>query len=170
MFFVTIFYYYTLYFNGKVTKLLSIPSYFTFFTFLLFYLFSFICTFADDMEQKKSPQADLEQQRTTGFLLGVVLVLTLFFVALEWNNVPSADDMAKYEGPVEAGGGSDTDNQSLNDLSPEKDLVNANYEQPQESKFDIDLSDLSRQVDYLNDDKVEQDTDKVDAGLSAGFM
>lgn len=44
------------------------------------------------MEQKKSPQADLEQQRTTGFLLGVILVLALLFVALEWNDIPSSDD------------------------------------------------------------------------------
>lgn len=49
------------------------------------------------MEQKKTPQADLEQQRTTGFLLGVVLVLALFFVALEWNSVPSSDDMSALD-------------------------------------------------------------------------
>ena len=49
------------------------------------------------MEQKKSPQADLEQQRTTGFLLGLVLVLALFFVALEWNSVPSSDDMVTLD-------------------------------------------------------------------------
>lgn len=49
------------------------------------------------MEQKKTPQADLEQQRTTGFLLGLVLVLALFFVALEWNSVPSSDDMATLD-------------------------------------------------------------------------
>ena len=33
------------------------------------------------MEQKKTPQADIDQQRTTGFLLGVILVLALLFVA-----------------------------------------------------------------------------------------
>lgn len=49
------------------------------------------------MEQKKTPQADLEQQRTTGFLLGLVLVLALFFVALEWNSVPSSDDMTTLD-------------------------------------------------------------------------
>ncbi len=46
------------------------------------------------MEQKKTPQADLEQQRTTGFLLGLVLVLAMLFVALEWNSVESVDDEA----------------------------------------------------------------------------
>lgn len=44
------------------------------------------------MEEKKTPQADLDQQRTTGFLLGLVLVLAMLFVALEWNSVESAGD------------------------------------------------------------------------------
>lgn len=44
------------------------------------------------MEQKKTPQADMEQQRTTGFLLGLVLVLAMLFVALEWNSVESYED------------------------------------------------------------------------------
>ena len=38
------------------------------------------------MEQKKTPQADIDQRRTTGFLMGLVLVLALFYVALEWNS------------------------------------------------------------------------------------
>lgn len=49
------------------------------------------------MEQKKTPQADLEQQRTTGFLLGVILVLALLFVALEWNDIHSDDDDATLD-------------------------------------------------------------------------
>lgn len=49
------------------------------------------------MEQKKSPQADIDQQRTTGFLLGVVLVLAMLFVALEWNSIPSEDDDASID-------------------------------------------------------------------------
>lgn len=43
------------------------------------------------MEQHKIPQADLDQQRTTGFLLGLVLVLALLFVALEWNSMPAEE-------------------------------------------------------------------------------
>lgn len=38
------------------------------------------------MEEKKSRQADLEGKRVQGFLLGLVLVLALLFVALEWNS------------------------------------------------------------------------------------
>ena len=42
------------------------------------------------MEQKKLPQADLERRRTTGFLLGLVLVLALFFVAFEFDMAESS--------------------------------------------------------------------------------
>jgi len=41
------------------------------------------------MEVKKSSQADLEAGRPWRFLLGLVFALTLFFVALEYNIVPS---------------------------------------------------------------------------------
>ena len=49
------------------------------------------------MEQKKTPQADIDQQRTTGFLLGVILVLAMLFVALEWNSMPSYDEEATLD-------------------------------------------------------------------------
>lgn len=42
------------------------------------------------MEQKKTQRADVEQRRTTGFLLGLVFVLAVFFVAMEWNSTDSA--------------------------------------------------------------------------------
>ena len=44
------------------------------------------------MEQKKSPQADMEQRRTTAFLLGLAIVLSLFYVALEWNSISTPGD------------------------------------------------------------------------------
>ena len=37
------------------------------------------------MEQKKLPNVDLNQRRTTGFLLGLILVLSLMYVAFEFN-------------------------------------------------------------------------------------
>lgn len=49
------------------------------------------------MEQKKSPKADISRQRTTGFLLGLVLVLALFYVALEWNGASSSDETAALD-------------------------------------------------------------------------
>lgn len=45
------------------------------------------------MEQKKTPQADIDRQRTTGFLLGLIMVLALLFTALEWNSVETADEV-----------------------------------------------------------------------------
>jgi protein TonB len=38
------------------------------------------------MELKKTPQADLENERTTFFLLGFTVVLALLFIALEWSS------------------------------------------------------------------------------------
>ena len=49
------------------------------------------------MEQKKTQQADMEQRRTTGFLLGLVLVLAVFYVAMEWNSASGTDDVAAIE-------------------------------------------------------------------------
>lgn len=49
------------------------------------------------MEQKKAPQADMDKQRATGFLLGLILVLALLFVALEWNSMPPADEEATLD-------------------------------------------------------------------------
>lgn len=45
------------------------------------------------MEQKKTQRADIDQRRTTGFLLGLIFVLSLFYVSLEWNTVDSGDDI-----------------------------------------------------------------------------
>ena len=38
------------------------------------------------MEQKKSAEASLETKRGTRFLLGLVVVLSVLFVAFEWNS------------------------------------------------------------------------------------
>ena len=43
------------------------------------------------MEQKKTQRADIDQRRTTGFLLGLTFVLALFYVCLEWNAVIGND-------------------------------------------------------------------------------
>ena len=44
------------------------------------------------MEIKKSTKADLDGRRAQGFLLGVILVLTVLFVALEYNWTSSSSD------------------------------------------------------------------------------
>ena len=45
------------------------------------------------METKKTQRADMEQRRTTGYLLGLVFVLALLYVSLEWNSTVSSDNI-----------------------------------------------------------------------------
>ena len=45
------------------------------------------------MEQKKTRRADIDQRRTTGFLLGLVFVLSILYVSLEWNSIDAGDDI-----------------------------------------------------------------------------
>ena len=45
------------------------------------------------MEQKKTHRADVDQRRTTGFLLGLVFILSVLYVSLEWNFSDSSDDI-----------------------------------------------------------------------------
>ena len=49
------------------------------------------------MEQKKTQRADVDQRRTTGFLLGLIFVLSFFYVALEWNTIDSGDDISPID-------------------------------------------------------------------------
>lgn len=54
------------------------------------------------MEEKKSRQADLESKRVQGFLLGLIVVLALFFVALEWNSSDSGWAFFEQDDDLEA--------------------------------------------------------------------
>lgn len=54
------------------------------------------------MEAKKSRQADLEGRRVQGFLLGLILVLAMFFVALEWNSDDSGWAFFEQDDDLEA--------------------------------------------------------------------
>ena len=49
------------------------------------------------MEQKKTARADMERRRTTGFLLGLVFVLAVLYVSLEWNSADAGDDVAALD-------------------------------------------------------------------------
>ena len=44
------------------------------------------------VEKKKSYQADLEHQRITNFLLGLVFVLALLYVSFEYTSAPTSDE------------------------------------------------------------------------------
>ncbi len=52
------------------------------------------------MENKKTHTADPEEKRITGFLLGLILVLSLLFVAFEYNSRP-AGSSSRAENPDE---------------------------------------------------------------------
>lgn len=45
------------------------------------------------METKKTQRADMEQRRTTGYLLGLVFVLASLYVSLEWNSAIDGDNL-----------------------------------------------------------------------------
>jgi protein TonB len=92
------------------------------------------------MEQKKAPQADMEQRRTTGFLLGLVFVLAVCYVALEWSSVESADDIPPLD---------------LDELMHESELVPM---ENMETVSQIREKQLVEKAEQLNvvDDEVEQ--------------
>ena len=46
----------------------------------------------NSVEKKKSYQADLEHQRITNFLLGLVFVLALLYVSFEYTSTPTSDE------------------------------------------------------------------------------
>ena len=48
-------------------------------------------TIVTRVDIKKSYQADLEHRRLTGFLLGLVLALSLLYVGLEWTTSSTSD-------------------------------------------------------------------------------
>ena len=110
------------------------------------------------MEQKKSPKADMEQQRTTGFLLGLVFVLAVFYVALEWNS--STDD--GLVNPVD-----------INDMIHESELVPMSNEEvvtqleekkQNESAEQLNINEGDDDETLLQD--LQQENDKALAALN----
>ena len=102
-------------------------------------------TFALDMEIKKTPQADMEQRRATGFLLGLIFVLAVCYVALEWNSTESAGDGID---PID-----------LTDLMHETELVPMSNEEFITQLEEKQLSEKGEQLNIVDDD-VEVDDDE----------
>ncbi len=98
------------------------------------------------MELKKTRQADMEQRRTTGFLLGLIFVLSLCYVALEWNSTPSDDGFD----PID-----------LSDLMHESELVPMSN---LETIAQLEEKHPQEQAEKLNivDDDVELQTEEDD--------
>ena len=101
------------------------------------------------MEQKKTPKADMTRQRTTGFLLGLVLVLALLYVALEWNSAPSEGD--------------DIDALDLSELMHESELVPMSNEELVTQLEDKQKDEKAEELNIV-DDEVEISEPEDDQG------
>ena len=97
------------------------------------------------MEQKKTPRADIEQRRTTGFLLGLVFVLSLLYVSLEWNSAEHAD----HFDPID-----------LADLMHETELVPMSNEELTTRVEEKQQVEQSEQLRVVDDDVELSDPDE----------
>lgn len=90
------------------------------------------------MEVKKSREADLEQQRTQRFLLGLIVVLAFAFVALEWNSSDSGWTFFEEDDDLEA-------EMELSPLKRDQDEIPMML--PQEKKEELPKSEQLNLVD-----------------------
>ena len=97
------------------------------------------------MEQKKTPRADIEQRRTTGFLLGLVFVLSLLYVSLEWNSAEHDD----HFDPID-----------LADLMHETELVPMSNEELTTRVEEKQQVEQSEQLRVVDDDVELSDPDE----------
>ena len=101
------------------------------------------------MEQKKTRRADIDQRRTTGFLLGLVFVLSIFYVSLEWNSVDSDDGI---------------DPSDLDELMHESELVPMSNEELTSRIEEKQEAPKTEQL-HVVDDQVELQPDDVEAAV-----
>lgn len=101
------------------------------------------------MEQKKTRSADIDQRRTTGFLLGLVFVLSIFYVSLEWNSVDSDDGID----PID-----------LDELMHESELVPMSNEELTSRIEEKQEAPKTEQL-HVVDDQVELQPDDVEAAV-----
>lgn len=101
------------------------------------------------MEQKKTRRADIEQRRTTGFLLGLIFVLSIFYVTLEWNSTDSNDDI----NPID-----------LDELMHESELVPMSNEELTTRIEEKQETEKAEQL-HVVDDQVELQPDDVDIAV-----
>jgi protein TonB len=101
------------------------------------------------MEQKKTQRADIDQRRTTGFLLGLVFVLSLFYVSLEWNSSDSDGDI----NPID-----------LDELMHESELVPMSNEELTDRIEEKQQAEKAEQL-HVVDDQVELQPDDVEPAV-----
>ena len=98
------------------------------------------------MEQKKAPHADIEQRRTTGFLLGLIFVLALFYVVLEWNSTPRHDDIDPLD---------------LSELMHESELVPMSNEETVSQLQERQQVEKAEQLHIVDDEVELQEPDET---------
>ena len=106
------------------------------------------------MEQKKTRRADIEQRRTTGFLLGLIFVLSIFYVTLEWNSTDSNDDI----NPID-----------LDELMHESELVPMSNEELTTRIEEKQKTEKAEQL-HVVDDQVELQPDDVDIAVELAIF
>ena len=101
------------------------------------------------MEIKKTQQADMEQRRATGFLLGLIFVLSIFYVALEWNSAEVTADID----PIE-----------LTDLIHETELVPMSNEETIAQLEEKQPSEQGEQLNIVDDDVEIEASEEEETG------
>lgn len=102
------------------------------------------------LEEKKTRRADMEQRRTTGFLMGLTLVLALLYVALEWNSVPARDDVTDVD---------------LDELVHESELVPMSNEETMAELQERPKAEKAEQLRVVDDDvEITQPEEPKDLG------
>lgn len=97
------------------------------------------------MEQKKTQKADIEQRRTTGFLMGLCFVLALFYVAMEWNSAEADDGIEPMD---------------LSDLMHENELVPMSNEETMTQMKERLQVEKAEQLRVVDDDVELQEPDE----------
>ena len=100
------------------------------------------------MEQKKTLRADMEQRRTTGFLLGLIFILSVLYVSLEWNS---------------SEGGYDFDPLDLEEMTHESELVPMSNEETITQLRDKQQLEKAEQLRLVDDDTDVQSEEQLDA-------
>ena len=98
------------------------------------------------MEQKKTLQADMEQRRTTGFLLGLVLVLAVCYVSLEWSSADAVDEVE----PID-----------LDELMHESELVPMENLETVTQLQEKQLVEKAEQLNVVDDAVEQQETEEL---------
>ena len=98
------------------------------------------------MEQKKTLQADMEQRRTTGFLLGLVFVLAVCYVSLEWSSADAVDEVE----PID-----------LDELMHESELVPMENLETVTQLQEKQLVEKAEQLNVVDDAIEQQETEEL---------